>query len=235
MNLLTSSTCDYNFSWGNTGKDLVCASNPNNVIWHQDGSITFLNKKETILAWYMDDNWNKVDVVRHYTIGTVVSKNPFYYGTYKLVCQLPNFRGSWPAFWFLDTSLSVEQGGNGMGIPPEIDVFEHFRKKGFWNRFKTTHTYHDKPIEKGKYSHMTCKAKRRLCPVDNRSIEFLFSWSAKEMVWFVDGKYIMTITPNDVSRYPDQPMNIILGSGIGNWDIDDNKLAPFLVKSLEII
>lgn len=235
MNILNSSSCNFNLPWGNTGKDLVAASLKENVIWFNDGSIEFRNLKEVVPAWYMDSSWNKVETIRDYSFGMVVSKDQFYYGDYRIVCQLPNFRGSWPALWFIDTTLPASQGGNGMGIPPEIDVFEHFRKKGFWNRFKTTHTYHDKPFSPDHYSKMTCKAKKRLCPVDNRDISFRFLWTPNYMMWFVDAIHVMTIEPGNVARYPDQPMNIVLGGGFGNWGIDDKRIAPFIVKSFEIL
>ena len=45
------------------------------------------------------------------------------YGQYEFTAKMPNRRGSWPAFWLISTS----------GWPPEIDIFEGFGFKSYWD------------------------------------------------------------------------------------------------------
>lgn len=228
INLINKNLFDYQLPWGNadSGNHLwVCT--PQNVFWDKD-IVTFYVKKERIPGWYMDKSWNQVNIVADYSASMILSKELYHFGFYVLRCYLPKYRGTWPAFWFIDTTLPASQGGTGMGIPPEVDVFEYMRKKGFWRRWKTSHTYHDISSE-GKYSDMICKSHCQLFPVDSMLMEFTFDWQPGHMIWGVNGSDVLKITPGDVKKYPLQPMNIVLGHAVGPWDIRDDKISPFIV------
>lgn len=228
INLIDPLLYNNSFTWGNADSEYgLWVDSPNNVVWSRD-MVSFYVKKEPISGWYMDKNWNRVDVLGQYSSSRIVSKDLFHFGSYVLRCFLPTFRGTWPAFWFIDTTLPASQGGTGMGIPPEVDVFEYMRKKGFWRRWKTSHTYHD-ISGIGKYSRMICKSHCAIKPVDTRMMEFIFHWDSNKMIWEVNGKEVMSVYSKEVRRFPDQPMNIVLDHVVGPWEIRDDKISPFIV------
>jgi beta-glucanase (GH16 family) len=150
----------------------------------------------------------------------IISKTAYGYGVYTLVCKLPNFRGSWPAFWLIDID----------DLPPEVDVFEHFRKDCFLTRFHVTTSYNGGPTYQDNKN--ISKAIYRLYPYDWGWTAFGLIWLPGSMTFMVNNRTSLIIKPGQFPKYPAGKMNIILGSGIGNWKPQVNKFKPFVVKSL---
>ena len=185
-----------------------------------DNSIQFYIEHKDTIGWKWNDNWTKrIYETRPYGFGHIISKEQYHYGTYEIECALPNFRGSWPAFWMVDVT-------GAMGIPPEVDIFEQFRKDSWLTKYKVTTTYHDGPkyMFSESKAHHSCKGYRKL--------HIRFEWLPTCMIWTINGKHTMTIWPSNCITFPTKPMNLLLGHGIGDWNPQDNKLAPFIVKQL---
>jgi len=175
-------------------------------------------------GWKWNKDWTKkIFETREYGFGHIITKEQYYHGTYKLLCKLPNFRGSWPAFWMIDVT-------GELGIPPEIDIFEQFRKDSCLTRHKITATYHDGPTYEN--NHNECVAQRSCKKYDKHPCLIKFEWLPACMIWTINGKHVMTIYAKCWDRFPTKPMNLLLGHGIGDWNPQDNKLAPFIVNKL---
>jgi hypothetical protein len=232
MNLLDKIRWDYSFPWGSiinpdTNKE-ICI-NEKQVSFQQDGSVHFGCSNAPCNGWKRDKNWNIVNTSSQWSVGAVIAKENYrtHFGTYQFVFRLPDFRGSWPAIWFIDLH-PTPPGGDGMGMPPEIDLFEHFRKDGFLTRFHMTHCFHQGPT----YENNTVMSKKywKLLPLDVNDIELIFTWLPSGMTWTVNGKSIMTVssgTPN----YPAGPMNLLINAGLGlDWKPSVGKFQDFVVK-----
>lgn len=60
---------------------------------------------------------------------------------------------------------------------------------------------------------------------------FRFTWTPNYMIWYVNGSELMKITKSDVTKFPMKPMNMILNSGVADWDVSE-KLKPFVITKL---
>jgi beta-glucanase (GH16 family) len=235
MNLLDKTRWDYLFPWGNIiGKDNEPGiyMNEKLVTYNPDGTVHFGCSHESASGWRIDKNGKRVDVRADWSVGAIISKEACrtHYGTYYFKFSLPNFRGSWPAIWMVDLLPSPPEG-LGMGIPPETDIFEHFRKDGFLSRFKMTHSFHQGPTYEKNI--VISKIFWRLLPLDLKDIELTYTWTSREMTWVVNGKKIMTVT-SDAPKYPAQPMNLILNSGLGlDWKPNVERFEDFVVYKAE--
>jgi beta-glucanase (GH16 family) len=236
MNLLNKDLWDYAFPWGTSTGDLLVNMLSDFVIWNSDGTVNFnVGYKDPLhtaysdlhdksyKGWIRDENWNKIDWYTQYAAGQIISKEKYGFGTYEMNFHLPNFRGSWPAWWMLDIDK----------LPPEIDIFEHFRKDGFLTRFHLTTTYHDGPnYESGDVS----KAKYTIIPVDCNDIKLKMIWTSDKMEFYFNGCKYFTIERSEWPYFPITPMNVIVNSGLGTWFKNGvpqpNKFEPFIVKSL---
>jgi hypothetical protein len=107
-----------------------------------------------------------------------------------------------------------------------MDLFEQFRKDKCCTAHKVTATFHDGPIYGTSYS----KNRRSWLSMD--FLEVKFTWTPNVMLWEINGKEILQITPSEVNKYPTLPMNLLVGHGLGNWGIEDHKLEPFIVLDL---
>jgi beta-glucanase (GH16 family) len=231
MNLIDKNLWNYEFPWGTTGSPFFCSSQKELVTWDNNGSVIFnvgYDSTNLYKGWYKDNNWNTVYAYTQYANSLCITKDQYGFGTYEMVCRLPNFRGSWPAFWFIDILDSKTQGG--MGIPPEIDVFEHFRKDSCLTRFHVTTTYHGGPTYEDDW--MKQKAKYSLCPVDKNDMKFKLIWNENSFSVYVNDRKTLQIDKDSSVGFPYKPMNVIMNSGIGNWEPDVSKFSPFVVKSL---
>jgi len=225
INLLSPEHWTSECEWGNAHAGGFTVFTDDNVHW-KEGKLILSIKKKSFEGWYMrTPEWIRTLVTGSYTGGRLISKMQFLYGTFIIKCILPDFRGSFPAWWLYDLI-------GGSGVPPEIDIFEHFRKDRFLTRFKTTHTYHDTPDDAQQYSKMTCKAHWHWRPIDNREMTFMFNWLPDRMEWFCNDKLVLRILKKDVKRFPDRPMNLQINSGAGNWRVQDDKLSPLIITEM---
>ena len=162
-----------------------------------------------------------------YAVGHMVSKAQYGFGAYKLVCRFPNFRGSWPAFWFVDW---LDQSQGGMGMPPEVDVFEQFRKDRFLTRFALSCTYHQGPTYETNVE--IAKRVNSWLPWDWKDITFGLLWTTDAIFYTVNGKLVLTIKKGDVKKFPYKAMNVLIGAQVNDWRGRDAivKPDPFIIK-----
>lgn len=215
LDLINPSLYNYSFPWGNYC-NRTAINLERNVHWFP-GMIVFDCIKEFERGWICDEttDYQVREITADYTCGLIITKDQHWYGTYTLHCTLPQFRGSWPAFWGYDI-IPPKKGG----IQCEFDVFEHFFKRCL-DKHKVTCTYHDgdKPD--------IIKSHWQFSPV--KEMEFKFIWHPNSLTWFVNGKMVMEVLKSQVNQFPNKPMNLILNSGFGLWNIQNNKLEPFVV------
>lgn len=210
MNLLTQQW-NYSLPWSNYQG--ISAAFERNVLWFPN-NVTFRNVKEVCEGWRMDENWNRVTSLADYSCGMIVSKEQYHFGVYTIKCQLPDFRGSFPAMWLFDCLP------NGQKL--EVDIMEQFRKDAnCLSRNKITVTYHDDKT-------MTSKAIRGI----GSEVTCQLIWLPEVLRWVVNGKQVMEVKRSDVTNFPDKPLNLIVNSGIGDWGVQDDKLDSFLINKL---
>ncbi|MCX6305440.1 MAG: family 16 glycosylhydrolase [Bacteroidetes bacterium] len=235
MNLLDKTRWDYAYPWGNIvnpdTNNEICITEKL-VTYQPDGSVHFGCSNSAGAGWKRDKDWNIVNTSTKWCIGAVIAKEECrsHFGTYHFVFSLPNFRGSWPAIWLIDLHPSPPRG-DGMGMPPEIDVFEHFRKDGFLTRFHILHTFHEGPT----YVNNKTITKKfwRLLPLDFNDIEMTFTWLPTGMAWAVNGNVVMTV-PSGTPNFPLKPMNLLMNGGLGlDWKPNVGKFEDFVIRKAE--
>jgi hypothetical protein len=207
---------DFAFPWGNyTNKTAI--SLQRNVIFSPDGRIILTNKKERTEGWIKDMSTGVITPVwADYTCGLVITKEQFGFGTYHMKCQLPQFRGDWSApFWWYDI-IPPQLGG----IQCESD-FERFVKNACLAKYHLTCTYHDGDRKD------IMGVKRQWTPMKKAELQYV--WTSTYVQWWVNGKNVLEVHKSDVVQFPTKPMNIIINSGFGNWNIQDNKLEPLII------
>lgn len=233
MNLLDSNKWTYDLPWGNiinpnTNKELTISSELVKFIknWQVHFGVSNIPK----VGWKRDENWNIIYSKPSWSVGSIIAKDEWrtHFGTYHFLIKLPNFRGSWPAIWLID--LHHESIG-GMGIPPEIDIFEHFRKDSFLTRFGITSSFHEGPTYENNV--VTSKKYWKFFPLDWSVIDIVFKWTPDEMIWIVNGKEIMK-KDKRTFNFPLKPMNLIMGAGLGlDWNPKINKFEDFIIYTAE--
>lgn len=230
MNLLKPDLWQYGHPWGNCPATGLIAYNETlnkNVVWNDNGTVSLNITKEDTIGWYMKvPEWVKIELPCQYTGGRLISKEPMHFGTYTFRFRLPNFRGSWVAIWLYEIFTGK------MGIPPEIDLIEHFRKDGFLTRFHVTSTFHDKPTDPKNYSDQICKTRNYWFPADWKDTEIRFVWEPDRIMNYIDGRNVLTVLKRDVKCFPMHPMSLQINSGVGPWNIQDNKLSPFIIEEI---
>ncbi|MDP1623587.1 MAG: family 16 glycosylhydrolase [Bacteroidales bacterium] len=231
MNLLDKTRWDNFLPWGNIinpDTDKEIGMNDKLVTYHPDGSVHFGCLNANFNGWKRDKTWNVVNTSTQWSVGAIVSKEEYrtHFGTYHFKFRLPHFRGSWPAIWLIDLHPAPPKG-DGMGMPPEIDVFEHFRKDGFLTRFHITHSYQDGPTYEN--NSVQSKIYWRFWPLDLMDIEMIFTWLPAGMTWTVNGRSVMTVS-SDTPNYPVLPMNLIMNAGLGlEWKPKVGKFEDFVI------
>jgi beta-glucanase (GH16 family) len=212
------------FPWGTSIDPFITNSMSEMVIWKPDGTVEF-NVSDNFMykGWVMDDNWQRKDCYTPYVNGMIISKQQFLYGTFHWKMRLPGFRGSWPGGWLIDVT-------NNMGCPPEVDAFEGGFKDCLLSWFHLTATYNDGPTYENNLN--ISKVKRYWLPITWFDIDVDFVWRTDYLSIIIDGKLVMEIHKSDYHKFPNQPMNFIFGSGIGNWNPQKNKFKPVILKSL---
>ena len=198
------------------------------VAFQPDGSIRFGCRNAPCTGWKTGLDGYPVEAKTNWSVGALVAKEDYrtHFGTYSFRFRLPDFRGSWPAIWMVDLHPDPPRG-DGMGMPPEIDIFEHFRKDGFLTRFHMSLSFHQGPT----YANNTILTKKfwKLVPLDLKDIDLVFSWTPAEMNWVVNGKKMMTVKA-DTPKYPLKPMNLIINSGLGlDWKPKTGKFEDFIL------
>lgn len=216
VNLLQPDLWTFNSPQGQSPHPYFVIFREENVEW---GDRLILHNCKELASGWVERNGKIETVLADYTAGRIISKEPMHFGTYEMSCWLPKFRGSWPAWWFYPVDPPET-------LPVEPDMMEQFRKPGFWNRHKTTHTFHDQDG-----APMICKSHWQWKPVDKMEMTFRWTWTPNYMIWWVNGNELMKISKADVTKFPVKPMNMIVNSGMSDWNVSE-KLEPFIVTKL---
>ena len=228
INLLDRSLFAEELPWGASPTGRIFNYQAEEVLWSASQVGFGVSKKSNTARFRGEGSWEWQYRQREYQAGLIVSKNRYHFGTYECTCRLPDFRGSWPAFWLIDV---VDVASGGQGIPPETDVFEHFRKDGFSTRFRVTSTFHFGSSYSGENKRV--EARTACFPWDRTFHTFRLKWNKDLLLTSVDDKEILRIE-ND-PWIPRQPMNVLLSSGVGDWGPDSVKFTPFVVTALKYI
>lgn len=232
MDLLDRQIWDFALPWGNiinpdTEREICIYENL--VSRWPDGTFHFGCLKAPRQGWKRDKDWNIVYSMTQWSVGAVVAKEEYrtHFGTYRFVFRLPNFRGSWPAIWLIDLHPAPPKG-DGMGMPPEIDIFEQFRKDGFLSRFHMEHAFQQGPT----YQQNTVISATywKFVPLDLSDIELIFTWTPGGISWKVNGKTLLTVPPG-TPNYPLKPMNLLMNAGLEpNWRPDTGNFTDFIIR-----
>ena len=235
-NLLNPSLWQYSSPWGNViepNTHRQISVDPSLVIWGQE-DVSFLVGRGPTQGWYMDKDWIRQETVSKYAIGCCYAKDEArtHFGTYKFRFKLPNFRGAWPAIWAIDFHDTPAKGGDGMGIPPEQDFFEHFRKDSILSAFHITMTYHDGPTYEDDKTLQSVY--RSFLPIHWRPINLEYIWNPDYISWTVNGKKKIQVNRIDYPNFPLLPMNLIMGAGLGiDWRPKFQNAKPFIITKAE--
>jgi beta-glucanase (GH16 family) len=193
---------------------------PSCVGWFRDRLLFMVEKKYNV-GWYKDEQWVDQPRIRAYQAGWIVSKYKYGMGTYEMEGRLPNFLNSFPAWWLYD-----------IGNPEvfEFDMMEQFRKDSKDSRYHLSTTYHWGSNYTTDH-HQIQGTIRKCLPLDRTAHLFRLVWNEQGMTTFMDGKKILSIT--DLSILPTKPMNMIVNSGLGDWNpTTDSTFEPFIVTKL---
>ena len=211
---------NYELPWWNFPSNLLSVMVEKNVVWGNDIAVLF-NIKEVVQGWRKENDGSIHKYLADYTHGQIVSKEKYHFGTYELICRLPSFRGSFPAFWLIDVD----------NLPPEIDIMEA-PVKSCIDRFKTSATFHEKPIG-NEYSHIVkSKAIWQIKDISASDMKFTLVWKPDKLEWYVDGGLVMVLIKSETKNFPLSPMNIIVNAGVADWNVQNDKLQPVIIKQL---
>lgn len=237
MNLLDKARWTHAFPWGtiinpDTANEICIGEKL--ATWMPDGTLHLGCAKGPANGWKTGKNSDIVNVRTDWSVGALISREECrtHYGTYSFRFRLPGFRGSWPAIWLIDLHPAPPKG-DGMGMPPEIDILEHFRKDAFLSRFHSSHAFHQGPS----YANNTVVSDTfwRLLPIDLKDIELVFTWMPTGMNWVINGRKILSVAP-DTPNYPTRPMNLIINAGLGlDWKPRVEKFEDFVVYKAEFL
>lgn len=149
---------------------------------------------------------------KNYASGILISKEQFLYGDFECRVILPNFRGSWSAFWLYP---HFDDGMHDT-LYNEIDWYEQFRKDNFLSR----HWIQAGLYKKEKKVSFNVHKKRKVWSLlgyhfGKREISIRGVWSKKEVTCYVNDRKVFCV--HDQNLVPFRPMNVIVGNGVGMW------------------
>lgn len=192
------------WGWSNYGNGGLAIYEERNVSM-RNGEMFLTPRYGYYTGWRWNDNYEKVYVPRDYSSGMVISERTFLYGRFTFEVTLPNFRGAWPAIWLYPEAIGWDQ---------EIDIFEQFRKDGWWTRFRTQiGIYRLQPDRKTRLTR--ARQARSLWPMDRRRHRFELTWLPTSIAVRVDDKLrFYTVRPELMMP---MPMNLVMNLAIGDW------------------
>ena len=152
--------------------------------------------------------------------GAVRSRGKFEqaYGYFEIRCKVNNVPGYWTAFWLMGDSVNDETGGGRNGT--EIDIMEtpYYNKKqvqntlnwdGYGYRHKSSGNVSDIDVYDGEYH------------------TFSLLWTAKEYVFYTDGKETWRTDAAAALGTCEVPLFIKISSETGSWTgIPDPEKLP---------
>ena len=178
--------------WGNN--ELQFYTNQNARV--ENGFLTIETKMQ---------NWEN----RQYTSSRLISKTAFKYGIFEMRAKLPQGRGTWPAFWLLNTA-NIKWPETG-----ELDILEHVG----YDPGVIHANIHCK-----KYNHMIGTNKGNSIRISNPFDQFhtyKLDWNAERVIFYVDDIQYFSYanTEKTYEAWPfDLPENILINTAVGgNW------------------
>lgn len=135
----------------------------------------------------------------------------FEYGYVSMVAEIPNATGLWPGLWLAAANLRW---------PPEIDMLERWgpplSKAGVY-----FHPVNAPPV----IGHV---GPTMLASLSSGWHTFSVSWTAHEIIWYVDGQPLMTVSQN----VPRQPMYVI--ANLANFTKSGGCTGELAIKSVNV-
>ena len=162
------------------------------------------------------------------------NKKHFQYGKFVVRAKMPHGKGSWPAIWFLGTS--IKEHHVRWPLCGEIDLVEFAgNKPGSVSSAIHTDTYNHKI--------KTHKGERILLPTaSNEFHNYELEWTETTLIFSVDGQSYMEIekqASDTEKEWPfDQSYFLIINLAVGGWyggEIDDQTF-PFelVIDSIKV-
>jgi len=212
MNIADNFT--FNLGWGNTHEDWKAVHVQKNVIQQHDG-IYILTERELITGWrYKDDK--TVNILQEYSTGLMVSKQQWLYGEFEAEMTLPDFVGSWPAFWL----YPMFNDGLHATNYDEIDFMEQFRKNWF-SKYHIQGNVH-------KNGTMTPRTKW----VCSRRMKLTGIWKDNAVLMYLNGKLFHSVYGKE--NVSQRAMNVIVGMGVGNWNVKLTDKSTMIIHTLKV-
>ncbi|MDY0276941.1 MAG: glycoside hydrolase family 16 protein [Acholeplasma sp.] len=187
----------------------------------KDGVLNIVAHKEK----YKENNYTSAKL-------TTYKKKSIKYGKIIVCAKLPKGKGTWPAIWFLPSSI---QEGKPWPLCGEIDLMEHVGK----NPFTIHYSLHSK-----KYNHILNNQPTFVHKDDSVLDEFCkyeLRWDEKSIAFYFNDQLQAKFENNtgDVEAWPfDQPFYLIINLAIGGWwggEIDDSIFpVNFQISKVEV-
>jgi len=184
------------FSWG--------AYHPDNLSQYwSDDNVEWLDNKVVLFSKLEPKEFDN-DIIIPYSIGVVESNSVYRYGYFEAYGHLPVTRGQWPAFWLTGSK----------NWPPEIDILEGYSKDDSYDdgrRLQSNIHYKGRtPHEQiGSQNHPLLKGS-----ITHVSGHFAMLWEKDKIEFYYNGYLVRRVTDKKVLKAMDEPMRVILNSGI---------------------
>jgi hypothetical protein len=68
--------------------------------------------------------------------------------------------------------------------------------------------------------------------VDWKDVTLRFVWEPARIMVYIDDRNVLTVLKSEVKAFPIYPMSLQINSGVGPWNVQDNKLKPFIIKEI---
>ena len=168
---------------------------PNGNAWFNDEQQHYTNRIDnaftsngTLKIVAKKERYTDQGKTKQYTSARLNSKFAFKYGRVEVRAKLPAGHGTWPAIWTLGKNINElgaywqTQGYGTISWPAcgEIDIMEHWGSEQYVVQSAThTPSSHGDTVNKGEQYLKTATSQFHVYSMD---------WSAKEIVFSVDGK-----------------------------------------------
>ncbi len=211
--LRTISDFSYSFPWGRSSTSAPHQYFSDKNITYIGSEYHLLTKKEHVVD---NDWWNSDKIEFEYTTGMLFSTEKFLYGSFEAEIYIPRGYGMWTAFWLF--------GANDERFC-EIDIFEYY---GTQHKF-TYNTHAGKDYQHNLYGKNNGI---KLESLENSWHTYRLDWTKKYLYFYIDNVLVGIRS----AKHIDLPMNLIIGSGIEEKNLDlVNQDLPTTMKIKNII
>jgi len=153
------------------------------------------------------------------------TKESYKYGYFEASIKLPKEKNTWPAFWM--TGID--------SWPPEIDILEAYNRDGSYKKNKKLQTnIHYKLPNECKDKHITGKDHPIPNNVDENYNLYGVLWTKDEISFYYNRHLVRTVTDKEQLATFNQPLEIIISTGLIDNTGDKNVHSEMYIKSLDI-